>query len=116
MAASCWRRVPRRQAAAPCRSPRSSAKGAGDSNNKTSANAASLGDRRQRARVHFLPAHRMLGRAGPPIQIGRQMWAGLLAQEIGNNADAGIAQHLNAPALIFWMWVDQGHVYRSDAP
>jgi hypothetical protein len=44
------------------------------------------------------------------------MWAGLVAQEIRNNAGTGVAQHLNASTLILWVRVNESHVDGTDAP
>ena len=58
----------------------------------------------------------MLRRAWAAIQIGRQMRSCLIAQEIGNDGDAGCAQHLYATPLILGMRIYQRHIDRADPP
>src|SRR5262245_21916301 len=62
------------------------------------------------------PPDGMLGRARAAVQIGREIRARFVAQEIGNNTDAGIAQHFNTPPRILRMRIDEGDVHRTDAP
>jgi hypothetical protein len=55
---------------------------------------------------HQLPTDGMLRGPRASVQVWCEMQACFLAQEIGNDADAGIAKHLNASSLVLRVRVD----------
>src|SRR6185295_4681882 len=50
------------------------------------------------------------------IEVWCEMRPCLLTPKIGNDPDAGVAQHLNPAPLVPWMRVDQRDVDGPDAP